>query len=300
LAPNYTEAHWRLANVLLREGKLARSVVEFRAASSSNISLLPGTFDLLWRVSGGNVAVVQAVVPPDPKSKLSLAQFLLKQSRVPDAISVFSGVDRESLNTLPGSAEFLNSLISAGRAEEARGLWVGLVSGAYAQPGRPLPLIWNGSFESDSSSRFPQFDWVISRNDYAIARVDSPTAHDGTRSLRIDFLGRDTTRLDGQVKQALVLRPGARYQLSFFLKTERLETPEGPRVVITDSSTEIVSSAPILEGSSDWRAMAVEFTAPSNARAATIAIKRVPKFAYDKPTSGTVWFDDFVLTEQAK
>jgi hypothetical protein len=28
-----------------------------------------------------------------------------------------------------------------------------------------------------------------------------------------------------------------------------------------------------------------------------IAIKQTPQFSYVDPTSGTVWFDDFVLTE---
>ena len=88
LAPNYTEVHWRLANLLLREGKLARSVVEFRAANASNVALLPGTLDLLWRVSAGNLAALQAVTPRDPKSQLLLAQFLLTQSRPPPATSI--------------------------------------------------------------------------------------------------------------------------------------------------------------------------------------------------------------------
>jgi hypothetical protein len=71
-------------------------------------------------------------------------------------------------------------------------------------------------------------------------------------------------------------------------------------VVTGLSSTEIVKSAPISAGSGDWRPVVIDFTAPENTRAIVITIKRVPKFSYDEPTSGTVWFDDFVLTEQAK
>jgi Tetratricopeptide repeat len=301
LAPNYTEVHWRLANLLLREGKLAKSVGEFRTAASSNASLLPGTLDLLWRVSAGNLTVLQAVAPGDPKSQVLLAQFLLKQSRFPDAITIFGGIDRKTLVGLPESPAFIDSLVSQDHLEEARGLWVGLVSGAYAQPGHPLPVIWNGSFESDISKGLAQFDWTIARNEYAIPSIDSSTARTGSRSLRIDFTGRDTARLDGQVKQKVVVKPGSRYRLECYARTERLETPEGPRVVVTDlSSTEIVRSDPIPAGSSDWRAIAIDFTAPVSARAVVITIKRVPRFSYDNPTSGTVWFDDFVLTEQAK
>jgi len=301
LAPNYTEVHWRLANLLLREGKLAKSVVEFKTAAAANPSLLPGTLDLLWRVSAGNLIALQAVTPGDPKSQLLLAQFLLKQSRIPDAITTFGGIDRKALLDLPDSQAFINSLISQNHIEEARGLWVGLVSGAYAQPGHPLSLVWNGSFESDSSKNLAQFDWTIARNEYAVASIDSSIARSGTRSLRIDFTGRDTTRLDGQAKQIVVVKPGSRYRLECYARTEGLETPEGPRVIVTDlSSTSIVRSDPIPSGSSDWRAIVVHFIAPESARAVVITIQRVPKFAYDDPTRGTVWFDDFVLDEQPK
>lgn len=302
LAPNYPEVHWRLANLLLREGKLARSVAEFRTATSSNSALLPSTLDLLFRVSGGNIVPLQAVTPGDPKSKLALAQFLLKQSRSADAVTIFSGIDRSRLAGLSETAAFINSLIAAGRIVEARGLWVGLVSGLYAQPGRDLPVIWNGGFETDISTNMSQFDWVLSRNDYAIPSIDSITAHTGGRSLRIDFTGRDTTRLDGQVKQTIVPRPGQRYRLECYVKTENLDSPEGPRIVVADasSSAEIAASEPIPTGSSDWRRIEVDFKAPENAKALYITIRRVPKFSYDKPTKGTLRFDDFSLSEQGK
>jgi tetratricopeptide (TPR) repeat protein len=302
LAPNYADVHWRFANILLRAGKLAKSVPEFRIAASLNPRLLLSTHDLLWRVTGGNQAVVQAVTPRDTTSRLLLAQFLLKQSRASDAITVFAGIDRTSLIDLPESASFIDALIAAGNIDEARGLWIGLVSGLYAQPGRPLPAIWNGSFESDISRSLGQFDWMITRNDYAVPTIDQNTSHTGSRSLRIDFNGRDTTKLDGQVKQIIQVRQGARYMLECFAKTERLETPEGPRIVVAESTsaTEIATSPPLAVGSTDWRRVAFEFTAPAGGRAVMITIKRIPRYSYDDPTRGTVWFDDFVLSEQSK
>jgi len=299
LAPNYTEVHWRLANLLLREGKLARSVAEFRAANSSNPSLLPGALDLLWRVTGANTAAIQAVTPRDPKSQLLLAQFLLKQKRASDAITTISGIDRSALVEQPEVSNFISALMSEGRLDEARGLWVGLVSGIYAQPGHPLPGIWNGGFESDIQKDLAQFDWVISRNEYAAPSIDSNTYHGGGRALRIDFAGRDTTRLDGQVKQTMIVRPGAHYRLECYVKTDRLETPDAPRIVVTDitSSTEVARSEPVPAGSNDWRPISIDFTAPATSQAAVVTIRRIPKFSYDNPTRGVIWLDDFALTE---
>jgi hypothetical protein len=253
-------------------------------------------------VSAGNLAAVRAVTPRDPKSQLLFAQFLLKQKRAPDAITVCSGIEREALVSLPEFPGFIDALVSDGRIEEARGLWVGLVGGVYAQPGHPLPGVWNGDFESDAPKNLAQFDWSINRNEYAVPTVDSTTSHSGARSLRIDFTGRDTTRLDGQVKQTVILRSGARFRLECYVKTEGLESPKGPRVVISDlgSSAEIATSDPIPDGSQDWRRITIDFTAAASARAGVVSIRRIPEFSFDKPTRGIIWFDDFVLTEIAK
>ena len=302
LAPNYTDVHWRLANLLLREGKLAKSVGEFRQAIASDARLLPSTHDLLWRVSGGNSAVIQAVTPNDPAPRLRLAQFLLNQSRITDAITIFAGIDRASLAKLPETPGFIEALTRTGYWDEARGLWVGLVSGVYAQPGRPLPIIWNGSFESEISVALGQFDWSLARNEYVSPGVDTGVGHTGDRSLRLSFSGRDTTRLDGQVKQLITLRAGARYSFECYAKTDQLETPEGPRIVIADiaSGVEVASSTPVSSGSSDWRRLAFDFTVPPSTRAVVLTIKRVPKFSYDNPTRGTIWFDDFAISELVK
>lgn len=299
LAPNNTEVHWRFANLLLRQGRLTRAVVEFRAANAANISLLAGTLDLLWRVSSGSLPTVQAVTPKDPRSQLILAQFLLKQSRAADAITVCSGIERDSLVGLPEFSPFIDSLVSQGRLDEARGLWFGVVGGIYGRPGNPLPGMWNGSFESNIDRNLAQFDWTVSGNEYATPSVDSNASHSGNRSLRIDFTGRDTTRLDGQVKQLLLIKPGARYRLECYAKTVRFESPEGPRIVVADfsNSSEIAASGPIPNGSEDWRLISIDFKAPASGRAAVVTIKRVPKFSFDKPTRGTIWLDDFVLTE---
>jgi tetratricopeptide (TPR) repeat protein len=301
LAPNYPDLHWRLANLFLREGKLSKAIPEFRAASNLNDSLLPGTIDLLWRVSG-NLAPLQAVTPRDPKSQLLLSQFLLKQSRPSDAITIISGIDRNVLVGLPQTPAFIDSLIASGRIDEARGLWVGLVSGSYAQPGHPLLGVWNGSFESDISKSLAQFDWNLARNEYATSMIDVNTGHSGSRSLRIDFAGRDTTKVDGQAKQTLIVRPGSRYRLECYLKTERFESPEGPRLVIVDlaSSAELAGSEPIASGSQDWRLLSIDFSVPATTRAVAVTIRRIPKYSFDKPTRGSIWFDDFVLTERGQ
>ena len=300
LAPNYWSVHYRLGNLLVRQGKLNESLEKLRIAVAANTALLPGTLDLVWRASRGDVNAVQAVVGSNPKARLALAQFLMKVSRPADAATVFGSIDRAGrLASSTESAAFLNSLIAAGESGRARALWGEMAAGDPAGT-----LMWNGGFESDGLKDFAQFDWMFGRTEYARFAMDTAVSHSGARSLRIEFAGLDTTKLDNEIRQLVSVRPGARYSLECYAKANGLESPEGPRVVVSTGASPvwIAASEPMAQGSSDWKRMTVDFVVPQSATAATtavyVSIKRVPKFSYDEPTRGTVWFDDFLLKEQ--
>jgi tetratricopeptide (TPR) repeat protein len=300
LARNYWDVNYRLGNLLVREGKLDESLEELRIAVAANNELLPGTLDLLWRLSNGDTGAVRAVSGSDAGTRLTLAQFLLKEARPTEAAEVFGSIDRsDRLASAKESATFLNSLIGAGKFESARRLWSDL-----AGRGDRAANISNGSFESDILRDFSQFDWNFGHTEYARLAIDAVTARTGSRSLRIEFIGRDTTRLDEEIKQLVPVRPGARYTLECFVKTDGLEGPEGPKVVVTDraSSNWIAASEPVVQGSHDWQRLTFEFVTPQGTSgemsAVVVSIKRKPRFSYDEPTRGTLWFDDFSMNEQ--
>jgi thioredoxin-like negative regulator of GroEL len=299
LAPNNADVHWRLANLLLRLAKTEESVIEFRKAISSNNSLLGGTLDLIWRASGHKIHSIEAVTGEDPKSRLVLAQFLLKQSRVAEAASIFRSLDFQRRLESPEASAFLSMLVDSGQWATARDLWLGTVTAHEATPGRSSTLIWNGSFEQDTPQSFPQFDWNISASPYARLRISSDSCRTGNHSLRIDFAGRDTTRLDGEIKQLVVIRPGQRYRVECYAKRDRLVTPAGPCLAVLDarSSRLIAATSPVPPGSGDWEALSCEFIAPEDSHAVLVEIRRIPEFSYDDPTRGTIWFDDFALIE---
>jgi tetratricopeptide (TPR) repeat protein len=308
LAPNNSDVRWRLANLLVREGKLAASLEEFKIALAANPSLLPATLDLVWRTSRGSYQAVDTVTPQNSKCRIALAGFLIKEKKYDDAAVVFGGVDRTERLAAPESGAVLSGLISAGSLDTARGLWASLVGS-----GEKAALVWNGGFESDILKNFNQFDWILAASDYVRLALDPGIAHSGSRSLKLSFTGLDTTRLDNEVKQLVLVTPGKKYRLEVFVKSENLVTPEGPRVVVTDTGNNwIASSEPVASGSTNWTKIALEFIAPprppvagaaspaaagSSSVAVYVSIKRKPKFSYDDPTKGAVWFDDFVLIE---
>jgi len=165
-----------------------------------------------------------------------------------------------------------------------------------------------------------QFDWRIGESSYAAIGIAAGTARGGSRSLRIDFSGRDTTRLDGEISQRVVLVAGKRYRLEYFVKTQGLVTTEGPRVTLRCDRDPAwtPAGAAIAAGNADWAKMQFDFVAPRqlataplvNAQgnlprppssqetvAVTVTVVRTPRCSYDEPMRGTIWLDDFRIFE---
>lgn len=298
LAPNHAETNWALANILLRRGKLNESLEHFRMATRTNEDLLPLAFDLLQQSSGGDLNTLTAMVGKDPSAQLSLVQFFLDQSMTAEALNIFRGVDRDAKLTSPKSAAFIKSLMAAGQFETARNIWLDLISSSNDPSKQSGGLIWNGGFEADSVVNLDHFDWTIAPTEYARMGIDTKVARNGSRSLKIAFAGRDTTKLLGEVRQLVVLRPGARYRLECYAKAGELLTPEGPRIAVIGTGGVIASSQPVMEDATDWRRLVIDFVAPADSSPKFVGVVRVPRFSYDDPTRGVVWFDDFTLTQQ--
>jgi tetratricopeptide (TPR) repeat protein len=294
LAPHLLTVHWRLANLLLREEKLDQAGAEFRLANEADPELLTPTLNLLWQASDGKIETLSAAVGAAPASQLALAEFLVAHEKFEAGVKIANSLDRQAILSLPESGKLLDALISAGQIDLASELWRDFFSAGNQSP------MWNESFERPIRSNLAQFDWNLRQSKYAKIGVTTATARTGQRSLKISFNGIDTTTLDNEVRQLVKARPGARYTLMCYVKAERLITPGGPQVVVSapNSATPIAASAAIEAGSYDWRLLTIDFVAPSNAHALVIAIKQTPQFSYVDPTSGTVWFDDFVLTER--
>jgi len=294
LAPHNTQVHWKLANLLVREGKVDDSIRHFRTAVSQDKSLLPGMLDLLWDVAGEDAGKLEAATSPDASSRLHLVSYLFQKERLDDAARVYTRIDRAERRQAPETRAYLNALISTGQSEMAHSLWLDLVDAGSAKTG-----LWNGSFEHDPVDGLTHFDWNLTSNKYASINIDTYTAKSGSRSLRIEFTGIDTTRLDEEIRQLVPVRPGARYRLEWYVRTAGLNTPAGPRIYVkTENAPEpLAISEPIEAGDSDWRRMTVEFTVPADARTVTVSLKRIPRFSYDEPTTGVIWLDDFRLVD---
>ena len=298
LAPHYPQVRWQLANLLVRAGKLDEALDEFRQIADARPALLPSAFDLLWEATSGDVSALMRATGEQTRNRIMLANFLLQQKRADAAAQVFSSIDSTAKASAPETPDFLNRLMNAGEPALARRLWSETRGTKDSQSG----LLSNGSFETEAPTNLAHFDWQLKRSDYASPKFEAGTAHSGERALRLDFAGRDTTKLTDEVRQLLVLQPGMAYRLSCYAKTAQFKAPEGPRwVVLNQANNQLVAATNrVILDQADWQLLTAEFTTPAGQKTYWLALQRTPQFSYDDPTKGTLWFDDCSLGETTR
>lgn len=296
LAPNNSEVNWMLANLMIRQGNRAEALQAFRIATQYSNDLLPAAMEVVWQAFDYDLNVLSSLVSKDASSQMMMAQFLLEQAQIDDAINVYRSINVEAKLNSQFAASFLSQLIKSGRSSDARRLWLELVASA-SRSGAQEGLIWNGGFESNAPKNWGHFDWAIRPSDFARIGFDRNIFRSGQKSLRLNFVGRDTTKLMGDIQQLVVLNANKRYRLECFAKSANLVTSEGPRIALQSEKGIMAISEPVAVGTTDWQRLVVEFTAPADSATAQVSIIKIPRFEYEEPTKGSVWFDDFKLTE---
>jgi tetratricopeptide (TPR) repeat protein len=313
-APNHYNVRWRLANLLIREGKLEQAIPEIQAAMAAEPSMIASAYSLIWQAAEDKLETqlnaVSAVAGDDPGRRLALARFLTRQGRITEAAEICEGVyrnldrrtlDRDAARKLTDeSSRLIDELIGSSQMQTAAELWravSGVVPPIDAET-KAENAIWNGGFELPFRRELIQFDWQLSDSNFAAVGL-SMQARTGAQSLRIKYHGRNTTKLDGEIKKRVLVRPGAKYRLTCFFKTAGFDSPDGPQVTVScpDQKTLIAATPVIGNDSQSWTPLSVEFVAPPNQPVLVIGVRQTPQFSYVDPTKGAIWFDDFSLVE---
>lgn len=294
LAPNHAVVRWLMGNFFVREGRFDEALVELRWAAQGNTDYLPQALDLVWNFAEGDINKLDMVAGEVVGARLQVARFLLDQGQVREAISVYGQIDAAARRASGWGRDFLQQLIARGALGEARALWLAEVGGTSA-------LVWNGDFEQETPDGLSYFAWSLKASDFARPRVEAGPAHGGRRALRLDLSGRDTLRLQDEVCQRVVVKPGATYRLECYARAELSAEVEGIWVIVSSQlQPQVVAQTPAINPRvGDWQRLAVDFTAPPDADALVIALRRAPRFSFEEPVRGTVWLDDFSLQEQA-
>jgi|GEM_PF-255163 len=296
LAPYYALPRWRLGRLLLRAGRRDEAFAELRRAAESDPSLLTKVIHLAWAAYERDAGDVRRVIrPQSTQSSLALARFFMRENRVSEAADLFRSLGSSAE---PERRAWLAELLAAKRFREAHEVWASAGGAGGGADRAGAELLNGGGFEGGVSLDDPGFGWKAKSADPSVrVSLDIHDPQAGARSLLLEFNGGSdpATRL---VSQLALVEAGERYRLSFAARTEGVVTGGTPVVTVTDAGSDgraLGQSPPIPEGTTPWRAYAVDLTTPEATEAVLVAVRRQNCAGMPCPIFGRVWFDAFSL-----
>jgi tetratricopeptide (TPR) repeat protein len=279
--PNYAKTHWFAANLYLRIGDMKEADFEMRrAADLDTPGYLTQVLDLVWRFYEDPELIVATHVPNTRQANLiSLNYFISKESERGAALT---WARLKTFDTpVPERFPYITFLKSINKSREA---WQ-----IFSFPNPPVAF-YNGGFENESMQG--GFDWRFTSTDDAEVRRDTTAAKEGLSSLMVSFNG--TQNIDyAHLAHDLVVEPGKRYNLTFWMKTEGISTNEGMFVEVLGCKECQPSEKQM--GTNYWQQHRIPFTAIGDV--VTVRLRRVPTSKFDNLLKGKVWLDGFDLVQ---
>jgi tetratricopeptide (TPR) repeat protein len=292
LAPSFWKPQWVLGNLYVRQGRTAEGIEALGRASDRNTDIIALAIRTAWRATDGDVAAASRAAGGSLRGRSDLLEFLVQQQQVDAALATWTdlaGVYPDaSAVPLLGRA-IANQLLAAGRPDDALRIWARLTPGSV--PG--LERIQNPGFDApiDESAGSP-FSWAVTQAPEARVSVD--LGRSGTKALRVDYKVKNSGGFT-HASEYVRVRPGAAYTLSFWARTDDLQSGGLPSVGVGDAANREPGSATrvLPAGTSDWTEYHVDFKAPSSGLV-VVAVSRA-SCGDVCPIYGTVWIDDISL-----
>jgi hypothetical protein len=190
---------------------------------------------------------------------------------------------------------YLELLLREGRGQDARRLWLALVSDG--RPGAPGNAVWNGSFESGSLLGWG-LDWQVRRVWGVEVALDRFVAAQGRQSLRLAFNTFPTLDFAG-VSELVPVEAGREYRLRALVKALDFTTRSGLKlqVVTIGEEPEVLAETPGVTGTTaDWVPVEVLVRVPQDTTLVRVQLRREKATGPEGNLAGKVWVDDVTLT----
>ena len=296
LAPNYSEVQWTLGNLLLRQGRSSEAFHLIRLAATGNERFLDPAVSTAWHIFDGDISELKQNVGDSSKINAALASFLLKQERFDESFEAWNSLPVEERKTVfrQRGEEIYNHLISAAKYRNALKIWTDIAdeSGKSYEIGK----ITDGGFEiNEKQEKRSIFDWHIIEGVQPLIGVDTETVHAGKLSRRIIFNSSNGADFR-QVSQAVAVEAGKKYEFSMFYRSDLRTDATLKWEIVNASDGRILTTAEPIAAKADWTNLKTEFTAAETSEAVIIRLARAGCSSAICPISGSVWFDDFVLS----
>lgn len=288
--PTTPDTLWGAANFLLIQGNISEAMKQFAVVLREEPSLAPAALNICWQ-SLHDVRRVLSILPPNPAVHLALIQLLLSTGEVDAANQVWSALMQlETPLDYHQGLFYIDSLLQAHAVGLASDAWKQLASKskglqAYSLPGN---LITNGAFSQAILNS--GFDWRYDPRPQITVTLDKAEFHSGPRSLRLVYGG---TGSDAGIFQYVAVQPDTRYRLSAWVKSEDIETANGPVLAVMDGySSESYCSTEETVGTTAWHREEIVFRTGPETKLVIVTIVRRPG---DTRIQGRFWVDDVKL-----
>lgn len=288
--PTTPDTAWNAANFFLVQGNISEAMNQFAMVLREEPSLTPAALNICWQ-SLHDINRIQSILPPNPVVYLDFIRLLLSTGETTSATQVWS-----SLMQLKPDFDFhlglfyIDSLLHSHSVVQASDAWKQLTARskalqAYYQPGN---LIADPSFMQEVLDS--GFDWRYASRPQINVTLDKAEFHSSDRSLRLEFSG---TGSDVGIFQYVAVHPDMRYRLSAWIKSDRLETANGPMLALIDAyDNGLYAATEETTGTTPWHRIETQVQTGPESKLLILTILRRPS---ETRIQGRYWIDDIKL-----
>jgi tetratricopeptide (TPR) repeat protein len=289
--PTTPEVAWEAANLFLVQGETDEALDRLAVVVRYDPNLAEVALDTSWRALG-DVDGITRRLPPDPDVYLKLVKLLLGRQEWRAADQVWSSMLQLNQQFDPRAALFyVEGLLAHRDVAGARKVWHQLAdrSSSLNQYMTSDNLVVNASFDYDILNA--GFDWHYAALPGVAVMLDSTQTHRGSESLLITYSG---SADDAGIWQFVPVTAGASYVASAWVRSEDLESADGPRLAIYDGYKDIeYGHSEESSGTTSWHRVEATFTAPRDADLVSVRFSRKPG---NSRIRGQFWVDDVRLS----
>jgi tetratricopeptide (TPR) repeat protein len=288
--PMTPDVAWNAGNFFLLQGRTQEALDQFAVVVRND----PLQADTALQVSLRATQDVDAVsrrLPPNPEVYLKFIKLLIGQRQWAAADHTWSAMLELHQEFDPHSALFyVDALLANHDGARAQQVWQQLVtSGSLQSRIHPGNLVVNPGFDQNLLNA--GFDWRYSAQPGASVALDQTQFYGGGQSMLVKFWAPNS---DIGLSQYVVVVPGTSYLASAWVKSEELETANGPVLAVCDaySNVEYVHSEETM-GSSTWHRVQAAFVAEQGTNVIVLRFLRHPE---STQITGRFWIDSVELS----
>jgi len=299
LFPAGYQGRWVTGNLLLQQGTFEKAFPHFSYILDHYPNQSHVVYDVLVRAVNDPDFILERLVPKDPTSIKQYLSYLYEAGDNESAQKAWQKRDlfayKPDRDETLRHIEFLNS---RGELNGAFLIWKARLQEEGLDSPSDSNLMTNGGFEKDKILG-GGFDWKIEKVPGADISIDPSSALEGKRSVKVVFNGKENVDFY-HVYQFVSLKPNTEYMLKANIKTQAITTKSGLKIEISGVGPAFYKASDPLVGDNEWKELMVAFRTPPQSQGGLVRIRRERTDKFDRFISGTVWIDNFSLTEKSR